>query len=235
MHDGGMQPISSFCDGRWTTPQARVLCHHTHRRNPLEVALSVRVSTTRQPQTQTIEQPRARLRESGVTQPEWHLAEAHIDRDDGYRGAKLNRPGLDRLRDRAALAVSERVLMTAPDRLARHDVPQGLLSEALAQRGCQVECLERPMSQDPHDQLLLQIRGAVAEYDRTLIADRMRRGRQATWRRGPRLPWSVPPDGDGMDPERPRDPQRRRLDPVKAAVITHILAWSTDPPTPATL
>jgi site-specific DNA recombinase len=38
-----------------------------------------------------------------------------------------------------------------------------------------------------------------------------------------------------MDPERPRDPQRRRLDPVKAAVITPICAWSTDPCTPATL
>ena len=32
------------------------------------------------------------------------------------------------------------------------------------------------MSTDPHDQLLLQIRGAVAEYERTLIAERMRRG-----------------------------------------------------------
>jgi site-specific DNA recombinase len=38
-----------------------------------------------------------------------------------------------------------------------------------------------------------------------------------------------------MDPERPRDPQRLRLDPVKAAVITQIFAWYTDPQTPATL
>ena len=146
----------------------------------MEVALYVRVSTTRQQQTQTIEQQMARLRESVVTQPEWHLAEEHIYRDDGYRGAKLNRPGLDRLRDRAALAVFERVLMTAPDRLARNYVHQVLLIDELAHRGCQVEFLERPMSQDPHDQLLLQIRGAVAAYERTLIADRMRAaGRKA--------------------------------------------------------
>jgi site-specific DNA recombinase len=78
------------------------------------------------------------------------------------------------------MAACERVLMTAPDRLARNDVHQVLLLDELAQRGCQVECLDRPMRQDPHDQLLLQIRGAVAEYERTLIADRMRRGRQAT-------------------------------------------------------
>ena len=201
----------------------------------MEVALYVRVSTTRQQQTQTIEQQLARLRAHVATQPDWHLAEEHIYRDDGYSGAKLNRPGLDRLRDRAALAAFERVLLTAPDRLARNDVHQMLLIEELAQRGCEVEFLDRPMSQDPHDQLLLQIRGAVAEYERTLITDRMRRGRQAKLRSGQLLPWSVPPYGYVMDPERPRDPQRLRLDPVKAAVITQIFAWYTDPQTPATL
>jgi site-specific DNA recombinase len=201
----------------------------------MEVALYVRVSTTRQQHTQTIEQQLARLRAHVATQPAWHLAEEHIYRDDGYSGAKLNRPGLDRLRDRAALAAFERVLLTAPDRLARNYVHQMLLIEELAQRGCEVEFLDRPMSQDPHDQLLLQIRGAVAEYERTLITDRMRRGRQAKLRSGQLLPWSVPPYGYVMDPERPRDPQRLRLDPVKAAVITQIFAWYTDPQTPATL
>jgi site-specific DNA recombinase len=201
----------------------------------MEVALYVRVSTTRQQQTQTIEQQLTRLREHVVTQPDWHLAEEHIYRDDGYSGARLNRPGLDRLRDRAALAAFERVLLTAPDRLARNFVHQMLLIEELAQRGCAVEFLDRPMSQDPHDQLLLQIRGAVAEYERTLITDRMRRGRQAKLRSGQLLPWSVPPYGYIMDPERPRDPQRLRLDPVKAAVITQLFAWYTAPQTPATL
>ena len=49
------------------------------------------------------------------------------------------------------------------------------------------------MNDDPHDQLLLQIRGAVAEYERTLITDRMRRGRLAKLRSGQLLPWAVPP------------------------------------------
>jgi site-specific DNA recombinase len=159
----------------------------------MEVALYVRVSTTRQPQPQTIEQQVARLRASVATQPDWHLAAAHLDRDDGDRGGQLNRPGRDRLRARAALAVVERVLMTAPDRLARHSGHHMRLMDELAQRGCQVECVERPMRQDPHDQLLLHIRGAVAEYERTRITDRMRRGRQAQWRSGQMVPWSVPP------------------------------------------
>jgi site-specific DNA recombinase len=87
------------------------------------------------------------------------------------------------------------VLITAPERLARTDVHHMLLLEALTQHGCQIEFLERPMSNDPHDHLLLQIRGAVAEYERTLIADRMRRGRQAQIRSGLLLPWTVPPYG----------------------------------------
>jgi site-specific DNA recombinase len=86
-------------------------------------------------------------------------------------------------------------LITAPDRLARKYVHQMLLLEELERAGCRVEFVDRPMSQDPHDQLLLHIRGAVAEYERTLIADRMRRGRQQKFRAGTLLPWSRPPYG----------------------------------------
>jgi len=146
----------------------------------MEITLSGRVSTHRQHQAQTIEHQLERRHTSVAAHPEWPLTEEHRYRDDGDRGAQLNRPGLDGLRDRAAMAAFERVLMTAPDRWARHEVPPVLRLDELAQRGGQVECLDRPMSQDPPDQLLLQIRGAVAESERTVIADRMRRGRQAT-------------------------------------------------------
>jgi site-specific DNA recombinase len=195
----------------------------------MEVALYVRVSTTRQQQQQTIEQQLMRLHAHVASQPQWHLAEAHIYRDDGYSGAKLNRPGLDRLRDRAALAAFERIVITAPDRLARNYVHQMLLVDEFTQRGCQVEFVERPMSDDPHDQLLLQIRSAVAEDERTLIAERMRRGRQAKLRGGQVLPWTRPPYGSLLDPERPRDPSRVRIAPVQAAVVEQMFAWYSDP------
>ena len=182
------------------------------------------MSTTRPPPTQTREQPLARLRAQGATQPDGPLAEAHLDRDDGERGAQLKRPGLDRRRDRAALAAFALVLLTAPDRLARNAVHPLRRIDARAQRGWEGECLDRPMRPDPHDQLRLQSRGAVAEDERTLITDRMRRGRQAPWRRGHLLPWRTAPSGDVLDPERPRDPQRLRREPVNAAVITQMWA-----------
>ena len=87
--------------------------------------------------------------------PDWQLTEAHIYSDDGYSGASLNRPALDRLRDKAALGHFGLVLITAPDRLARKYVHQVLLLEEFKQVGCQVAFLDRPMSEDPHDQILL--------------------------------------------------------------------------------
>jgi len=229
VHDGGIMHTSSFCNGLWNRPQARVLRHRILRRNPMDVALYTRVSTPRQQQQQTIEHQLRRLRDYVATHPDWHVADEHIYRDDGYTGAKLNRPGLDRLRDRAAMAAFECVLITAPDRLARNYVHQLLLVDELTQRGCRVEFVERPMSDDPHDQLLLPIRSAVAEYERTLIAERMRRGRQAKLRSGQLLPWTRAPYGYLLDPDRPRDASRVQLDPVQAAVVAQMFAWYTDP------
>jgi site-specific DNA recombinase len=195
----------------------------------MEVALYARVSTSRQQQHQTINQQLSRLHAYVAAQPDWHVRDEHVYCDDGYSGTTLNRPGLDRLRDRVAMAAFECVVLTAPDRLARNYVHQMLLVDELTQRGCRVEFVERPMSDDPHDQLLLQIRSAVAEYERTLIAERMRRGRQAKLRSGQLLPWTRAPYGYLLDAERPRDPSRVRIDPVQAAVVEQMFAWYSDP------
>jgi site-specific DNA recombinase len=194
----------------------------------MRVAIYARVSTTRQAQAQTIEQQLDRL-QAAVAEHGWTLGKEHVYRDDGYSGAGLSRPGLDRLRDQAALAELDLVLVTAPDRLARNYVHQVLLIDELGRHGCQVEFLDRPMSHDPHDQLLLQIRGAVAEYERTLIAERMRRGRQAKLRAGTLLPWTTPPFGYRLDPERPRDVAGVRVEPGEAVLVAQLFDWYLEP------
>ena len=81
---------------------------------------------------------------------------------------------------------------------------------------------------DPHDQLLLQIRGAVAEYERNLIAERMRRGRQAKLRSGTLLPWTVAPYGYILDANDPRsEPSTDRS--CQSEIVKQIFAWYTDP------
>jgi len=189
----------------------------------MRIAVYVRVSTRNQAEQHTIEQQLERLY-SHIQSQGWTLPDENIFRDDGYSGSSLQRPGLDRLRDQAAGNAVELVLITAPDRLARKYIHQVLLIEELEQKGCKVEFLDHPMSQDPHDQLLLQIRGAVAEYERTLIAERMRRGRLSKFKAGVLLPWTKPLYGYRLHPEHPRDPTGVRLDPAEAAIVAEIFA-----------
>jgi site-specific DNA recombinase len=189
----------------------------------MTVAVYVRVSTQRQAQAQTIEQQLERLR-AHLDSQGVELASEAIFRDDGYSGATLNRPGLDRLRDAVRAGEVERLLVTDPDRLARNYVQLMVLLEELERAGCEVAFLDRPMSRDPQDQLLLQIRGAVAEYERTLIAERMRRGRQAKLRAGCLLPWTRPPYGYRLDPDRPRDPAGVTLEMAEAAVVRELFS-----------
>jgi len=217
--DAGIKPTSASCNG---------LEKHIPRRKIMAVALYARVSTHRQQQAQTIEQQIERLQTHAADQG-WEIAAEHIFRDDGYSGSRLNRPGLDHLRDQASLALFDRVLITAPDRLARNFVHQMVILEELEQHGCVVEFLDRPMSDDPHDQLVLQIRGAVAEYEQTLIRERMRRGKLRKMQTGQLLPWSRKPYGYLLDAEHPGDPTGVRIDEGEAAIVRQLFAWYTDP------
>src|SRR5207253_2746574 len=89
------------------------------RKATMRVAFYARVSTERQQHAQTIEQQVAQLRAYAAAQDGWLVDEEHLFRDDGYSGAKLDRPALDALRDQAARAAFGLVLVAAPDRRRR--------------------------------------------------------------------------------------------------------------------
>lgn len=189
----------------------------------MRTAAYVRVSTTNQVQTQSIEQQLQRVRDYAQDKG-WILTDDCVFRDDGYSGASLKRPALDKLRDTVRARELDLIIVTVPDRLARNYVHQMVLMDELSRGGCRVEFIDHPMNQDPHDQLLLQIRGAVAEYERTLITERMRRGRQARIQAGLMLPWTKRPYGYQLHPEHPRDPSGITLDPVESAIASEIYA-----------
>jgi site-specific DNA recombinase len=225
---GGIKLTNNSCDGQWSQRKTPVQyiekMLQISRRIKMRVAVYVRVSTIRQVQTQSSEQQLERLQVYIGTQG-WQLLPVNVFRDEGYSGSQLRRPGLDRLRDKVGAGEFDRIIITDPDRLARNYVHQVLLLEELQRFGCQVDFLERPMAETPHDQLLLQIRGAVAEYERTLITERMRRGRMTKLKAGLLLPWTNTPYGYRIDPQRPRDPSGVRIDEAEAAIVGEIYAW----------
>jgi site-specific DNA recombinase len=98
--------------------------------------------------------------------------------DDGYSGATLVRPGLERLRDVVAAGGIARLYVHSPDRLARKYAYQVLLVDELQRAGVEVVFLNRELGQTPEDELLLQVQGLVAEYERAKILERRRRGKR---------------------------------------------------------
>ena len=161
----------------------------THR-----TALYARVSTARQEEDRTVASQLAALEKSaealGLVVP---TEQRYVD--EGYSGSRLDRPGLDALRDAAADGLLDVVLVHSPDRLARSYVYQQVVLEELTKRGVQVHFVERPAGEKPEDRLLVQMQGVIAEYERAKILERSRRGRLHKVRSGEMLPFYTGPYG----------------------------------------
>ena len=104
--------------------------------------------------------------------------------DDGYTGDILIRPGLERLRDQAAAGVIDRLYVNDPDRLSRKYAYQVLIVDELTRCGVEVVFLRNPLGRGPEENLLLQVQGMIAEYERAKIMERCRRGKQYAARHG---------------------------------------------------
>jgi hypothetical protein len=97
----------------------------------------------------------------------------------GHSGARLDRPGLDALRDAAEGSLFEQVWCLSPDRLARVCAYQVLVLDELARLGVSVRFTDAPnlATDDPQAVLLTQVQGVIAEYEKAKIAERYRRGK----------------------------------------------------------
>ena len=148
----------------------------------MRVALYARVSTERQQERGTVTSQLEALR--AAAKADGHeVIEEFVD--DGYSGARLDRPALDRLRDAAEAGVLDGVICLCADRLARVYAYQVLILEELARFGVSVQFLEGPAhGEDPQATLLVQMQGVIAEYERAKIAERYRRGKLYRARQG---------------------------------------------------
>jgi len=143
----------------------------------VQVALYARVSTEQQVEASTIESQLSELR-ARIAADGFDLRTVLEFVDEGYRGATLIRPALERLRDVAAAGGIDRLYVHCPDRFARNFAYQVVLWEELTQRGVAVLFRNRALGQTPEDQLLLQVPGVMAEYERAKFLERSRRGKR---------------------------------------------------------
>src|SRR5215213_10097720 len=150
---------------------------------PLCVAIYARVSSEQQATSNTIDSQIAAL-EARLTQDGLCLTPEGRFTDEGYSGATLVRPALERLRDAVAAGNLDRLYVHSPDRLARRYAYQVLLIDEFHRAGVEVVFLNRPIGLSPEDDLLLQVQGMVAEYERAKILERSRRGKRHAARQG---------------------------------------------------
>ncbi len=147
------------------------------------VAIYARVSSDKQREENTIASQTAALiafarEQQFEVPPEW------VFEDDGFSGASLIRPGLERVRDLAAEGLIQAILVYAPDRLSRRYAHQVLLIEEFARAGVETLFARAPRGSTPEDELLVQFQGMIAEYERAQILERSRRGKRHRARQG---------------------------------------------------
>jgi site-specific DNA recombinase len=184
----------------------------------MRVALYARVSTDRQERERTIDSQVDAIR-TRATSEGWRVVMTCLD--EGHSGAHLDRPALDRVRDAAAARIIDAVVVLCPDRLARNYVHQMIVLEELARFSVQVVFCEGGVADDPQGRLLVQIQAAVAEFERTKIIERNRRGKVFRARQGAVVSGHVPygyrklPASDGLPP-------RLEICEEEASVVRHI-------------
>ena len=187
------------------------------------VALYARVSTHQQEKQGTIESQLAAVASYAHDQG-LALSPEHTYVDNGYSGARLDRPGLERLRDAAWRGEIDLVLLLAPDRLARHYAYQYVVVEELERAGCAVRFVQGSLGASPEDRLVREVQGLFAEFERAAFQERSRRGKLHQVRAGrffaPEGPYgySCLRGGEGQ-------PNRFVVHEAEAVVVQQMFAW----------
>ncbi|HCT79723.1 MAG TPA: hypothetical protein DGT23_24795, partial [Micromonosporaceae bacterium] len=185
----------------------------------MRAAIYARVSTEGQQQRGTIGSQLELLR-AHVTEVGDELVAEFCD--DGTSGARLDRPGLDALRDAAEVGLIDTVWCLSPDRLARVYAYQVIVLDELARHGVSVKFTDAPqISDDPQARLLTQVQGVIAEYERAKITERYRRGKLFRSRAGEVLSWRTP-YGYRRVPRDSQGPARLEVFEPEATVVRRI-------------
>jgi site-specific DNA recombinase len=188
-------------------------------------AFYARVSSEQQVRKETIDSQidalRQRIAADGLI-----LDESLGFADEGVSGSVLVRPALERLRDLVAAGGVDRLYVLCPDRLARSFAHQALLVDEFRRAGVELVFLNHAHDPTPEGNLLLQVQGVIAEYERAKIQERNRRGKLHAARSGSMSVFGRAPFGYRyIDRKAGGGVARIEIDEDRAEVVRQIFTW----------
>ncbi|AMA72246.1 MULTISPECIES: recombinase family protein [Aneurinibacillus] len=104
--------------------------------------------------------------------------------DEGVSGEFLDRPALSQLRQDVRDGLITKVVCLDPDRLSRKLMHQLLITEEFDRQGIELVFVNGEYARTPEGQLFYSMRGAIAEFEKAKINERMSRGRREKARQG---------------------------------------------------
>lgn len=146
--------------------------------------------------------------------------------DEGISGEILNRPALEELRQKIQCGEISTVLCLDPDRLSRKLLHQLLLTEEWEKRGVHLSFVNGDYGKTPEGNLFYALRGAISEFEKAKITERMCRGRREKARQG-RVLRDFQIYGYDYDPEH----EQLVVNVSEAPIVKKIFFWFLEPPT----
>ncbi len=150
--------------------------------------------------------------------------------DEGETGKTLDRPGLESLRQAVEDGLIDCVVILDPDRFSRKLSHQLLLTEEFEKAGVELVFVNFEWEDSPEGRLFYSIRGAVSEYEREKITERMKRGQIQKAKQG-RPPIGVYHYGYDYDPATEKITINKR----EAKVVRYIYKSLVQGMTPAAI
>lgn len=144
--------------------------------------------------------------------------------DEGVSGETLQRPALENLRQKIDQGEIKTVLCLDPDRLSRKLLHQLLLTEEWERQGVILSFVNGDYSKTPEGNLFYALRGAISEFEKAKINERMCRGRREKARQG-----RVLRDFQIYGYDFERETEQLVINQAEAAIVRQIYTWFIGP------
>lgn len=192
-------------------------------------AIYMRVSTAHQEEEQTIGNQKMEIMERVQKDTDVTLITDYEYKDEGWSGAIIERPDLDRMRSDAREGKFDVLYVYDRGRLSRKFVHQEIILEEL--RECGIECisLHDINGQTTEEVLMGSVMGIFHEYERVKITERMRIGKVRKVRENKKLLGYQPKYGYDYFPRIKTGPDARdgyfEINELQAKIVKQIFEW----------